>query len=99
MSFENFPTANIPEQKPVPPKRNYKYNYQRILLIVLIVALLGTWAYLIFDKSRANSHEQQLSSQLSTSDSSKNDLQRELNTAVMSLDMLKSTNARADSLI
>jgi len=100
MSFENFPTANIPEQKPLPPKRNYNFNnYKGILLIVLIVALIGTWAYLIWDKSNANSHEQQLSMQLSTSDSSKNDLQRELNTAVMSLDMLKSTNARADSLL
>ena len=37
--------------------------------------------------------------QLGTSDSSKNDLQLELNNAVMSLDMLKSTNARADSLL
>lgn len=100
MSFENFPTANIPPQKPVPPKRKYDLNNSKgILLIVLIVALVGTWAYLIWDKSRSNNHEQQLSSQLSTSDSSKNDLQRELNTAVMSLDMLKSTNARADSLL
>jgi uncharacterized protein HemX len=100
MSFENFPTANIPPQKPVTPKRKYDFNNTKgILLIVLVVALLGTWAYLIWDKSKAGNHEQQLSSQLSTSDSSKNDLQRELNTAVMSLDMLKSTNARADSLL
>ena len=97
MSFENFPTANIPEQKPEPKKSTY--NYKAILVGVLIAALAGTWGYLIWDKSRANKQEQQLTMQLTTGDSSKNDLQRELNDAVMSLDMLKSTNARADSLI
>jgi hypothetical protein len=97
MSFENFPTGNIPEQKPAPKKRNY--NYKGILLAVLIAALAGTWAYLVWDKSKSNEQKQQLSMQLTTSDSSKNDLQRELNDAVMSLDMLKSTNARADSLL
>jgi hypothetical protein len=65
----------------------------------LIAALAGTWAYLVWDKSKSNEQKQQLSMQLTTSDSSKNDLQRELNDAVMSLDMLKSTNARADSLL
>jgi hypothetical protein len=99
MSFENFPTGNIPEQKPALKKRNYNYNYKGILLAVLIAALAGTWAYLVWDKSKPNEQKQQLSMQLTTSDSSKNDLQRELNDAVMSLDMLKSTNARADSLL
>lgn len=97
MSFENFPTGNIPAQKPAPKKRNY--NYKGILLGVLIAALVGTWAYLVWDKSKLNEQKQQLSMQLTTSDLSKNDLQRELNDAVMSLDMLKSTNARADSLL
>jgi len=97
MSFENFPTGNIPEQKPV--VKNHNYNYKGILLGVLIAALAGTWAYMIWDKSNASDKKQQLTMQLTTSDSSKNDLQRELNNAVMSLDMLKSTNARADSLL
>lgn len=97
MSFENFPTPNIPEQKPVPPKRNY--NYKGILVGVLLAALVGTWGYLIWDKSKSSDQSQRLAMQLNSSDSSKNDLQRELNDAVMSLDMLKSTNARADSLI
>ncbi len=97
MSFENFPTPNIPEQKPLPKKRNY--NYKGLVLGLLIAALAGTWAYVIWDKSKSNQQSQQLAMQLGTSDSSKNDLQLELNNAVMSLDMLKSTNARADSLL
>jgi len=97
MNFENFPTANIPEQKPKLAKRNY--NYKGILLAVLIAALVGTWVYLIWDKSNTNNQKQQLSTRLTITDSSKNDLQRELDQAVMSLDMLKSTNAKADSLL
>jgi ribosomal protein L24 len=106
MSFENFPTGNIPDQKPAPKKRNElnfgnynNLNYTHILLGVLIVALLGTWGYFLWDKNNSDNQRQQLSMQLTSSDSSKNDLQRELNDAVMSLDMLKSSNARADSLI
>ena len=97
MSFENFPIPNSPAKKPASKKNNY--NYKGILVGVLIAALLGTWGYLLWDKSKLKDRSQQLSMQLTTSDSSKNDLQRELNDAVMSLDMLKSTNARADSLI
>jgi uncharacterized membrane protein len=97
MSFENFPTQNIPEQKPAPKKK--KFNYNAILLGVLIAALAGTWAYMIWDKNKASRQEQQLSSQLTTSDAAKNDLQRELNEAVMNLDMLKSTNAKSEELL
>lgn len=97
MSFENFPIPNSPAQKSAPKKSNY--NYKGILVGVLMAALAGTWGYLIWDKSKSSEKSQLLSMQLTTSDSSKNDLQRELNNAVMSLDMLKSTNARADSLI
>ncbi len=97
MSFENFPTANVSEQKPVTKKGNY--NYKGILLGVLMTALVCTWAYVIWDKNKTNQQKQQLTAQLTTSDASKNDLQRELNEAVMNLDMLKSTNAKAEELL
>lgn len=97
MSFENFPTGNITPQNPVPEKK--VYNYKGLLLGLLIAALAGTWGYLIWDKSKTNKQKEQLSYQLTTSDSSKNNLQRELNEAVMNLDMLKSTNAKAESLL
>ena len=98
MSFENFPAASLPEQKPAAtPKRNF--NYTPILIGVLIAALAGTWIYLIWDKSHSGQQVEQLSMRLGASDSSKNDLQRELNEAVMNLDMLKSTNSKAESLL
>ena len=102
MSFENFPSGNIPEQKPQQSKKviyNRKFNRGAVLMGLLIAALVGTWAYFIWDKSKAKEERQQLITQITTNDSSKNELQRELNDAVMSLDMLKSSNARADSLL
>lgn len=97
MSFENFPTGNIPEKKTIAAK--HRYNYKGILLGVLIAALAGTWGYLIWDKSKSYDQNQQLTMKLANNDSSKNDLQRELNEAVMNLDMLKSTNAKAEELL
>jgi len=95
MSFENFPSETEPQQKPAPKKNDYR----TILTGGLLVALLGTWGYIIWDKNKTNQKTQELTTQITTSDSAKNEIQRELNDATMRLDMLKTTNARADSLI
>jgi hypothetical protein len=97
MSFENFPESTNPpaEQKPVEKKSDYR----TILTGILLIALLGTWGYIIWDKSKTKQKEQQLTSQIATGDSTKNELQTELNSATMRLDELKSKNTRADSLI
>ncbi len=94
MSFENFPTEPELEQRPASKK-----NYQTILLGGLLIALLGTWGYIIWDKNKTNQKTQELTTQLTTSDSVKNELQSEFNDATMRLDMLKTSNAKADSLI
>jgi len=96
MSFENFPST----PPPTPPKRTTPRNdYRNIITGALVVILLGTWGYIIWDKNKTKETTQQLTSQIVTSDSSKNELQRELNDAAMRLDMLKTTNSRADSLM
>ncbi|MGI8584466.1 MAG: hypothetical protein ACR2KX_19930 [Chitinophagaceae bacterium] len=95
MSFENFPYGEAPQEKPVIKKN----NYSTILTGTLLVALLGTWGYIIWDKNNTNQKTQELTTQVTTSDSSKNELQREFNDATMRLDMLKTSNARADSLL
>ena len=95
MSFENFPAGDVPPEKPVAKKD----NFATILTGILLVALLGTWGYIIWDKNKTNQKTQELTTQITTSDSSKNEIQREFNDATMRLDMLKTSNARADSLI
>ena len=95
MSFENFPAGDAPEQKPIPKKNNLR----NIFTGALLVALLGTWGYFLWDKNQTKQEKEQLTTQIITSDSSKNQIQTELNDAVRRLDELKTTNVRADSLL
>jgi cell division protein FtsL len=95
MSFENFPEGTEQKQTVIQKKN----NTTPILIGGLLVALLATWGYIIWDKNQTNQKTQTLTTQIITSDSSKNELQSELNDATMRLDMLKTTNSRADSLI
>ncbi len=95
MSYENFPSAETPEPRPV-VKNNSGRN---VLTGILIVALLATWGYIIYDHNKNTQKEQDYKTQIINSDSSKNELQRELNDAAERLDNLKTTNVKADSLL
>lgn len=96
MSYENFPNSNLPGEKNVVVKNN---NNRNILTGILIVALLATWGYIIYDKNKTKQEKQDLTTQIVNSDSSKNELQRELNDAALRLDVLKTSNVKADSLL
>jgi DNA repair ATPase RecN len=61
--------------------------------------LLATWGYIIYDKNKTKQEKQDLTAQIVNSDSSKNELQRELNDAALRLDNLKTSNVKADSLL
>src|SRR6266513_2778572 len=96
MSYENFPNSDVPEEKTVVVKNNSNRN---ILTGILIVALLATWGYIIYDKNKTKQEKQDLTTQIVNSDSAKNELQRELNDAALRLDVLKTSNVKADSLL
>lgn len=95
MSYENFPNSNVPEEKPAVTNNNNR----NILTAILVIILLGTWGYIIWDKNKNKQEKQELTSQIVESDSSKNEMQRELNDAALRLDMLKTSNSKADSLL
>ena len=95
MSYENFPNSSVPEEKPVVTNNNNR----NILTAILVIILLGTWGYIIWDKNKNKQEKQELTSQIVESDSSKNEMQRELNDAALRLDMLKTSNSKADSLL
>lgn len=101
MSFENFPSGSTPpEQKTVVVKqKDSKTDSKNIIIIVLAVILLATIGYLIWDKTSDREKEQAMNTQLTSADSSKNELQKELNDASTQIDALKSENAKADSLV
>src|SRR6476620_12357267 len=97
MSYENFPKSDPdPEFSSTERSNNRLRNF---LIGALIIALLGTWGYIIWDKSKTKEEKQELTTQIVNSDSSKNELQRELNDAALRLDVLKTSNVKADSLL
>ena len=97
MSFENFPTSSTPPVDPTPVKKTN--DSRNIIIGVMVAALLGTWGYIIYDKNQVKQEKTLLTTQVDSTNSSNNLLQKELNDATARIDMLKSTNAKADSLI
>ena len=92
MSSANYPSATPPAQEPKKDNRGLIYG-------VLIAALLGTWGYIIFDKSRTKEVIQQKDVQYAALDSSKNMISKEYEDALLRLDGMTSSNSRLDSLV
>lgn len=95
MTYSNAPSAT---PQPQPPQKNKK-DFRAIIYVALTVALLGTWGYIIFDKSKSGEEKAQMLAQISQSDSSKNSIQQEFKDASMRLDELTGKNAKLDSLL
>lgn len=96
MAFENFPPA---ETTPTTPPKQSKNDWRTFLSIALIIALLGTWGYIIWDKSKTKETIQQKDTQYAAVISEKDTLQSLLDEATMRYDNLKTTNAKKDSTI
>ena len=94
MTYSNYPSGSQQEKPATPGKDNRNLIYG-----ILIVALLGTWGYLVFDKSKSKETTNQLQAQLITTDSNRNAVQNEYNAALQRLDELTSMNTSLDSLV
>lgn len=94
MTYSNYPSAPAQEK----PAGNGKDN-KMLIYGLLIAALLGTWAYLFYDKSQSKQTTQLLQAQLLKTDSSKGVLETEYNSALQRLDELTSMNSSLDSLV
>ncbi len=75
-------TNNAPQKK---DNRNVIYG-------VLIAALLGTWGYLIYDKSKSSDKIDQLQTSYVSVDSSRNEIQEQYNSSLARLDSLTGSN-------
>lgn len=94
MEYDNFPEKTNEEIQIQKSKRG-----KNILTVFLVIALLITWGYIIYDRSKNKEEKDILSSQIVSSDSARSQLQMELNDASFRIDALKSSNASADSLL
>jgi hypothetical protein len=96
MAFENFPSATPkPPTVPEAPKTDWRF----FLTIGLVILLLGTWGYIIWDKSKVKETIQQKDMQYSAVVSDKDTLKSLLDEATMRYDVLKTSNAKKDSAI
>jgi hypothetical protein len=86
MSYTNYPSTEGSQQ---PPKDNRKLIYG-----LLIAALLGTWGYVVYDKSKSKEQITQLQTQYSNVDSARNEIQEEYNDALARMDSLTGTNTK-----
>jgi hypothetical protein len=96
MAFENFPPSETPSTRPPqPPKKDWR----TLISIPLILALLGTWGYIIWDKSKTKDEIQKKDTMYAGVISEKDTLQSLLEEATNRYDNLKTTNAKKDSTI
>ena len=94
MTYSNYPDES--SQKAV--TSNKKRDNRNLIYGLLAAALLGTWGYFFYDKSKSTELTGALQAQLHVSDSAKNNLQVQYNTALQRLDELTSMNNSLDSL-
>ncbi len=92
MSSTNYPSATPPSPSPRKDNRGLIYG-------ILIAALLGTWGYIIYDKSKTKEVIQQKDVQYTMLDSSKNQVQKEYEDALLRLDAMTGANTKLDSLV
>ncbi|MEO7766715.1 MAG: hypothetical protein ABIS01_04785 [Ferruginibacter sp.] len=96
MAFENFPSAESRPPVTPQPKRS---DWRTFLTVILVIALLGTWGYIIWDKSQTKETLVQKDTQYAVVITEKDTLQSLLDEATMRYDLLKTTNAKKDSTI
>jgi len=88
MSYTNYPSAENPQQ-PQRPKDN-----RTIIYAILIVLLLGTWGYIIWDKNQSSQKIATLTTQYSNVDSARNAIQADYNNALARMDSLTGSNTQ-----
>jgi hypothetical protein len=99
MAFENYPETGQTTSNSgiVPPKE--KNNLRVLLTGGLLVALLSTWGYIIYDKNKVKETIEQKDTLVANTSTQRDQLQKELEDAAMRYDELKTSNAKKDSTI
>ena len=98
MAFENFPEL-ASQSEAAPESSSQRNNVRGILTGALVIALLGTWGYIIWDKNNTKETIQQKETIIATTSSQRDELQKELEDATMRYDMIKTSNSKKDSTI
>ncbi len=95
MAFENFPATEGTQNVPQAPKKNWR----GVATAILLVALLGTWGYIIWDKNKVKEDMQKKDTQIASISMDQDELKKQLEDATMRYDLLKTDNVKKDSSI
>jgi predicted nuclease with TOPRIM domain len=90
MSYNPQYSATNPDPNSTPPRRDDR----KLIYGILIVALLGTWAYIIYDKNKSKESITQLQMEYSNVDSARNVIEQEYNDALARLDTATGNNTQ-----
>jgi hypothetical protein len=96
MAFQLEKDDKTVEDNIIEPKKN---KTKDIISAILIIALLATWGYILWDRNNTKELLQQKDNLISTTSTERDQLQKELNDATTRYDLLKTSNAEKDSVI
>jgi hypothetical protein len=99
MAFENYPETGQTTTNTTVVSPKEKNNLRALLTGGLLVALLGTWGYIIYDKNKTKETIEQKETLVTNTSTQRDQLQKELEDAAMRYDELKTGNAKKDSSI
>ncbi len=89
MSYSNYPSSTSANEPAQQPKDSRKLIYG-----ILIAALVGTWGYIIYDKSKSGQEITSLKTQYTAADSSRSAVELEYNDALSRMDSLTGSNTK-----
>ncbi len=88
----NYPNAGNYSSAPQKDNKN-------TIIILLVIALVGSWIYFVFAKNQATAVINEKDAQYATLDSARNNVQKEYDQAIAKLDEMTATNNGLDSLV
>lgn len=88
----NYPNT---ESYSTAPKKDNKNT----IIILLAIALVGSWVYFGYAKNQATAVINEKDAQYATLDSARNNVQKEFDDAIVRLDEMTATNNGLDSLV
>lgn len=89
MAYTNYPSTGSEANQPQKPKDNRNLIYG-----ALVVLLLGSWGYIVYDKSKTSEQIQQQQTQLTSTTNEKDSLDNEFKSALQRMDSLTGNNAQ-----
>ena len=85
MSTTNYPSATSPSERP-------RKDFRGVIIGILVVGLLGTWGYLLYNNNKHEAVLQTNQQQIAKVSDEKSDLQKNFDATLVRLDSISGNN-------